>query len=75
MATDVYTVKDLQRKFGLSRSATYAYVHTLPPGLVMRFGKSIRIDKVGLTEYLIQQKTGNAPSPNSTSPVYPSPNE
>lgn len=70
MATDVYTVDDLRRKYGLSRSGAYAYVHTLPPDLVMRFGKSIRIDKLGLAEYLAQQKIGSAPSPNSTLPTY-----
>lgn len=68
MATDVYTVGDLRRKYGLSRSGAYAYVHTLPEDLVMRFGKSIRVDKLGLAEYLAQQKTGSAPSPNSTLP-------
>lgn len=75
MATDVYTVDDLQRKYGLSRSHAYAYVHTLPPDLVIRFGKSIRIDKLGLAKYLAEQKAGDAPSPNSTSPAYPSPIE
>ena len=69
MATDVYTVDDLRRKYGLSRSG--AYVHSLPPDLVIRFGKSIRIDKLGLAEYLAQQKTGSAPSPNSTLPTHP----
>lgn len=72
MATDVYTVGDLQRKYGLSRSGAYAYVHTLPPDLVLRFGKSIRIDKLGLMKYLAEQKTGSAPSPNSTLPIHPS---
>lgn len=71
MATDVYTVDDLQRKYGLSRSGAYAYVHSLPPDLVIRFGKSIRIDKLGLAEYLAQQKTGSVPSPNSTLPRRP----
>ena len=65
MATDVYTVDDLRRKYGLSRSGAYAYVHSLPPDLV------IRIDKLGLAEYLAQQKTGSAPSPNSTLPTHP----
>lgn len=69
MATDVYTVDDLRRKYGLSRSGAYAYVHSLPPDLVIRFGKSIRIDKLGLAEHLAQQKTGSAPSPNSTLPA------
>lgn len=50
MATDVYTVDDLRRKYGLSRSGAYAYVHSLPPDVVIRFGKSIRIDKLGLAE-------------------------
>ena len=72
MATDVYTVGDLQRKYELSRSGAYAYVHTLPPDLVLRFGKSIRIDKFGLTKYLAEQKTGSAPSPNSSLPAHPS---
>ena len=61
MATDVYTVDDLRRKYGLSRSGAYAYVHSLPPDLVIRFGKSIRIDKLGLAEYLAQQKTARSP--------------
>ena len=69
MATDVYTVDDLRRKYGLSRSGAYAYVHSLPPDVVIRFGKSIRIDKLGLAEHLAQQKTGSAPSPNSTLPA------
>lgn len=69
MATEVYTVDDLRRKYGLSRSGAYAYVHSLPPDLVIRFGKSIRIDKLGLAEHLAQQKTGSAPSPNSTLPA------
>lgn len=73
MATDVYTVDELRRKYGLSRSGAYAYVHSLPPDLVIRFGKSIRIDKLGLAEYLAGQKTGSAPSPNSTLPTYPYP--
>ena len=71
MATDVYTVDELRRKSGLSRSGAYAYVHSLPPDLVIRFGKSIRIDKLGLAEYLAQQKTGSVPSPNSTLPRRP----
>lgn len=71
MATDVYTVDDLRRKYGLSRSGAYAYVHSLPPDVVIRFGKSIRIDKLGLAEYLAQQKTGSVPSPNSTLPRRP----
>lgn len=71
MATDVYTVDDLRHKYGLSRSGAYAYVHSLPPDLVIRFGKSIRIDKLGLAEYLAQHKTGSAPSPNSTLPTHP----
>lgn len=69
MATDVYTVGDLRRKYGLSCSGAYAYAHSLPPDLVIRFGKSIRIDKLGLAEYLAQQKTGSAPSPNSALPT------
>ncbi len=69
MATDVYTVDELRRKYGLSRSGAYAYVHSLPPDLVIRFGKSIRIDKYGLAEFLAQQKMGSAPSPNSTLPI------
>lgn len=73
MATDVYTVDDLRRKYGLSRSGAYAYVHSLPPDVVIRFGKSIRIDKLGLAEHLAQQKTGSAPSPNSTLPTYQHP--
>ena len=73
MATDVYTVDDLRRKYGLSRSGAYAYVHSLPPDVVIRFGKSIRFDKLGLAEHLAQQKTGSAPSPNSTLPTHPHP--
>lgn len=73
MATDVYTVDDLRRKYGLSRSGAYAYVHSLPPDLVIRFGKSIRIDKLGLAEYLAGQKQGaprrqTARSPRTRNP-------
>ena len=69
MATDVYTVADLRRKYGLSRSGAYTYVNSLPPKLILRFGRSIRIDKLGFTKYLAEQKAGSAPSPNSALPT------
>lgn len=40
----VYTVKDIQKKLNLSRSATYELIKS-PPFPVMRFGKTYRISK------------------------------
>ncbi len=55
MQSAVIKVQDLQDRYGLSRSGAYAFVHTLPPGIVMRFGRSLRIDRAGLERYLANQ--------------------
>lgn len=56
MTKDVYTVGEIQHKYGLSRCGAYAYVHSLPPDLVLKFGKCIRVDKVGLEKHLKAQE-------------------
>lgn len=56
MESAVYKVHDLQERYGLSRSGAYAFARTLPPGIVMRFGRALRIDRVGLERYLANQE-------------------
>lgn len=54
MIKEVYTVKEIAEKYSLSRTTAYTYVRSLPPNLVLRFGKCLRVDKQGFEEYLRQ---------------------
>lgn len=53
MLENVYTVQEIAKKFKLSRSGAYKFVHSLPEGLIINLGERIiRIDKQGFDEYI-----------------------
>lgn len=48
------TVQDVSELFGIGRQTAYHFVHDLP--CTVRVGKSLRINRPGLEEYLKEQR-------------------
>ncbi len=61
------TIEQLQRRYGIGRTAAYAWAHRLPNDICLRIGaKKLLINEPKLIAYLEQKGTRITPRPTKT---------